>query len=68
MQSDHKSWALQSMLAFEESSYCQRTPVGCGDQGSLPGKIDKDSIEIGQHDLCVYYSDVILLLSIRRLF
>lgn len=63
MQSDHKSCAHQSTLAFEESSYCQHTPVGCGDQGSLPGKTDKDSIEIAQHDLCAYYNDVILLLS-----
>lgn len=63
MQSDYRPCALQRMLAFEESNYCQHTSVVCREQDSLPGKIDKDSIDIAQHDLYVYCNDVILLLS-----
>lgn len=66
MPSGHMPCALKRMLAFEESNCCQHTAVRCWEQGSLPEKIGKDSIQIAQNYLGVYYNDVILLLSILQ--
>lgn len=54
------------MLAFEESNCCQHTAVCCWEQGSLPEKVEKDSIQIAQNYLGIYYNDVILLLIVLQ--